>query len=356
MGISSKTALITGIAGQDGAYLADFLAGRGYEVHGLIRWDSFADVTEATTRLNTLRCVSDLIIHTGDITDANNVTRLIGEIQPHEIYNLAGMSQVGVSFDTPGSSFDINMSGTLNVLEAVRNLNLVAATRVYQASTSEMYGSAPAPQNEDTKMEPCSPYGVSKLAAYHLARTYRQAYGMYVSNGILFNHESPLRGEDFVTRKITRAVAQIEAGRTDALMLGNLDSIRDWGAAEDYIEGMWMMLQRPEADDFVLATGQAHSVREFVERAFAHIGVRIEWQGRGAEEVGRDAKSGRVVVAIDEALFRPAEVHYLLGDAAKARKVLGWAPKMDFDALVSQMVNADRAMLREEPKSWSMVS
>jgi GDPmannose 4,6-dehydratase len=284
------------------------------------------------------------------------MTRLIGEIRPREIYNLAGMSQVGVSFDTPGSSFDINMSGTLNVLEAVRNLDLVAVTRIYQASTSEMYGSAPAPQNEDTKMEPCSPYGVSKLAAYHLARTYRQAYGMYVSNGILFNHESPLRGEDFVTRKITRAVAQIEAGRADALLLGNLDSIRDWGAAEDYVEGMWMMLQQKTADDFVLATGAAHSVREFVERAFAQIGVKLEWQGLGVDEVGRDAKSGRALVAIDETLFRPAEVHHLLGDAAKARAALGWAPTTSFDALVSQMVNADRALLREEPQSWSMAS
>ncbi|MEZ5814201.1 MAG: GDP-mannose 4,6-dehydratase [Alphaproteobacteria bacterium] len=350
----SKVALITGISGQDGAYLARFLLGKGYRVHGLLRWDSYTDPMEGLARLDTLGLVSDdVALHMGDVTDANNLNLLIQQVQPDEIYNLAGMSQVRVSFDTPASTLGINAAGVLNILDAVRVTGLEERVRVYQASSSEMFGRAGAPQNEETKMEPCSPYGVAKLAGYHFAKTYREAYGLFVCNGILFNHESPLRGEDFVTRKITKAVCEIEAGRSDPLMLGNLDSLRDWGSAADYVEGMWLMLQQEAAGDYVLATGEAHSVREFVERAFAHVGVRIEWRGAGVDEVGAD-QNGRVVVRVDPALFRPAEVHHLLGNAAKAKAEFGWEPKTGFEKLVSDMVNADRALLSEEKSSWKM--
>jgi len=353
----TKTAFITGIAGQDGAYLARFLLRKGYEVHGLVRWDSYADPLDGLQRLDALGLVSDdVTLHMGDITDANNLNLLIKAIQPDEIYNLAGLSQVRVSFDTPASTLDINTAGTLNVLDAVRVNGLELKTRIYQASSSEMFGATRGPQNEDTKMEPCSPYGVAKLAAYHLARTYRQSYGMHVSNGILFNHESPLRGEDFVTRKITKAVAEIESGRTKPLVLGNLQSVRDWGDARDYIEGMWLMLQQDVSDDYVLATGKARSVKDFVERAFAHAGIVLEWSGVGVDEQAVDKKTGCVMVQVDPALFRPLDVHHLLGDASKAKSKLGWVPKTSFDELVSAMVNTDRAILcGSEGLSWPMV-
>lgn len=351
-----KTALITGISGQDGAYLSEFLHGKGYRVHGLVRWDSYADPVDGLQRLDVLGLVSDdITLHMGDLTDANNITTLIRDIAPDEIYNLGAMSHVKVSFETPSSTLDINTKGVLNILDAVRVLGREDVTRIYQASSSEMFGSSPAPQNEDTKMEPCSPYGAAKLSAYWLARTYRDSYGMFVSNGILFNHESPLRGEDFVTRKITRAVAAIEAGQQTDLSLGNLDSVRDWGYSKDYIEGMWLMLQQDKADDYVLATGEARSVRDFVERAFAQIGVTLEWRGRGADEQGIDVKSGKVLVNIDPAFFRPKEVNYLLGDPAKAKRVLGWQARTSFDDLVALMVNADRALLRKtEDASWQV--
>lgn len=337
----TKTALITGISGQDGAYLARFLLEKNYDVHGLVRWDSYADPLDGLARLDALGLVDDRItLHTGDLTDAQNITAIIKAIQPDEIYNLAALSQVHVSFQTPASTLDINTKGTLHILEAVKLLDL--KTKIYQASSSEMFGSAPAPQNENTPFEPCSPYGVAKLAAYWLARTYRDAYGVFVANGILFNHESPLRGEDFVTRKISRAVCEFEQGRSEPLRLGNLDSLRDWGDSEDYVEGMWMMLQQDTPDDYVLATGEAHSVREFVERAFAQIGVTIAWQGSGEQETGINSKTGKVLVEIDASLFRPKEVKHLLGDASKARLKLGWEPRTGFDALVSKMVNADR--------------
>lgn len=351
-----KTAFITGIAGQDGAYLARFLLGKGYTVHGLIRWDSYADPLDGLARLDALGLVDERItLHTGDLTDMGNITALIKAIQPDEIYNLAALSQVHVSFQTPASTFDINTKGTLNVLEAVKLLEMRSRTKIYQASSSEMFGQSPAPQNEKTPFEPCSPYGVAKLAAYWLARTYRDAYGLFVANGILFNHESPLRGEDFVTRKITKAVAEIELGRTEPLMLGNLDSMRDWGSSEDYVEGMWLMLQHSKADDFVLATGEAKSVREFVTRAFAHIGIALDWQGEGDQEQAIHRKTGKVLVAVDPALYRPKEVKHLLGDASKAHLQLGWKPRTAFDDLVSQMVNADRALLRNKStleQSW----
>ncbi len=342
-------ALITGITGQDGAYLAQFLLNKGYEVHGLMRWDSYADPLDGLGRLDVLGLVDeDIVLHTGDLTDAQNVTAIIKDIQPDEIYNLAALSQVGISFQTPASTLDINTKGTLAILEAVRILGMHETVRIYQASSSEMFGSSPAPQSEETPMHPCSPYGVAKLAAYWLVKTYRDSYNIHVSNGILFNHESAQRGEDFVTRKITKAVAEIEAGRTDTLTLGNLDSVRDWGHSRDYVRGMWMMLQQNKPDDYVLATGQAKRVRDFVIRAFSHVGITIDWRGQGLEEVGVNRKTGRILVEINEQFFRPKEVNYLLGDAGKAQKTLGWKPDILFDDLVSEMVNADRILLREK--------
>ncbi|MCB9983542.1 MAG: GDP-mannose 4,6-dehydratase [Rhodospirillales bacterium] len=348
----TKTAFITGVAGQDGAYLAQFLLSKGYRVHGMVRWDSYCEPVDGLARLEALGLAGEHVtLHMGDVTDANNLNLLIRDIRPDEIYNLAGLSQVHVSFGTPGSTLQINTAGTLNVLDAVRVNGLENCVRVYQASSSEMFGKAGAPQNEETPMAPCSPYGVAKLAAYHLAKTYRESYGMYAANGILFNHESPLRGEDFVTRKITKAVAAIEAGCGGALRLGNLDSLRDWGDARDFVEGMWMILQQDEPGDYVLATGEAHSVREFVEAAFKRVGVQIVWQGAGVDEMGVDAKSGRRLVEIDPALFRPAEVHHLLGDAGKAKAELGWSPKVRFDRLVADMVDADRVIFQDKPQS-----
>lgn len=352
-----KIAFITGIAGQDGSYLADFLFNKGYQVHGLVRWDSHTEAENGLERLSEHNLLDCVTLHYGDLTDAQAVTSLIKKIKPTEIYNLAALSHVGVSFETPAATFDINTKGTLALLEAVRLLDLIDTTRIYQASSSEMFGSSPAPQDEDTPMHPCSPYGVAKLASYWTARNYRDSYGMHVSNGILFNHESPVRGEDFVTRKITKAVAEIEQGRQEPLSLGNLDSIRDWGHARDYVEGMWRMLQMPESDDYVLATGKAKTVRDFVSQAFKHIGINIEWVGAGCSEVGRDRSSGRVLVNVDQALFRPKDVHYLLGDASKAKRELGWAPTVDLDMLVSEMINTDRAALREKNlKTLSKIS
>ena len=338
-----KRALITGVAGQDGAYLAEFLLSKGYEVHGLVRWDSYMNADNALERFEALGLDSArIVVHVGDLTDAQNVSAIIKKVQPDEIYNLAALSQVGVSFDTPASTIDINAKGTLAVLEAVRLLDMEGWVRIYQASSSEMFGSSPAPQNEETPMHPCSPYGVAKQAAYWLAKIYRDSYGIYISNGILFNHESPVRGEDFVTRKITRAVVEIEAGRSIPLKLGNLDSVRAWGHARDYVAGMWAMLQRDKPGDYVLATGQAKTVREFVVCAFSHVGVRIGWRGCGEDEVGIDKKTGKVLVMVDPVLFRPKDVNYLLGDASKAKAELGWQPKIYFDDLISEMINADR--------------
>lgn len=351
---NQKTALITGIAGQDGAVLARFLLGKGYRVHGLMRWDSM----ETTQRLKTLLEESqDFSIHYGDVTDGAGVAHLVKQTVPDEIYNLAAMSHVAVSFDTPSSTFDINAKGSLNIFEAVRVLGLERAIKIYQASSSEMFGSTPPPQKEDSPMNPCSPYGVAKLAAYYLAKIYRESYGLFIANGILFNHESPLRGEDFVTQKIAAAVARIEAGQQESLALGNLDSLRDWGHACDYVEGMHAMLQAPEPDDFVLATGEAHSVREFVDAAFAQTGVRLRWEGVGIEECGVDWKTGKILVRVDPRFFRPKEVHHLLGCAAKARTKLDWAPKTRFADLVSEMVNAERARLWRGSAAWKeMVS
>lgn len=345
--MTDKVALIAGVTGQDGAYLAEFLLGKGYVVHGVKRRSSsfntgrvdhlYVDPHEGDTRFR---------MHFGDMTDATSLIRLIQETQPDEIYNLAAQSHVQVSFETPEYSANADGLGTLRLLEAVRILKMERRVRVYQASTSELFGNAPAPQSELTPFSPRSPYGAAKLYAYWIAVNYREAYGMHVSNGILFNHEGPTRGETFVTRKITRAVAAIERGRQETLYLGDLDVRRDWGHARDYVEGMWLMLQQPEPDDYVLATGEAHSVRDFVERAFACVGRRLVWQGTGAAERGLDAASGTVLVAIDPRYYRPTEIAHLVGDPAKARRVLGWRHRVGFADLVREMVERDLRALR----------
>jgi len=344
-----KTALISGVTGQDGAYLAEFLLSKGYLVHGIKRRSSSFN----TGRVDHLyqdpheKNVS-FLMHYGDLTDSTNLIRIVQDTQPDEIYNLAAQSHVQVSFETPEYTANADGIGTLRLLEAIRILGLEKKTRFYQASTSELYGKVrETPQSETTPFYPRSPYGVAKLYAYWITVNYREAYGIHASNGVLFNHESPLRGETFVTRKITRAVAAIECGLQDRLFLGNLDATRDWGHARDYVEGMWMIVQQDEPDDFVLATGETHSVREFVEKAFAHIGRRIEWRGTGAGEQGID-QAGHVVVEIDPRYFRPTEVDALIGNPAKARRKLGWHHKTSFDALVKEMVDADLRTITQE--------
>jgi GDPmannose 4,6-dehydratase len=342
----AKTAFVTGITGQDGAYLAQLLVEKNYNVHGLVRWDC----VDGTARLQELGLTGKINLYHGDLCDAPNIFRLIKEIAPDEIYNLAALSHVKVSFEAPSSAFDINTKGTLNILETVRILDL--KTKIYQASSSEMFGNAPAPQNEQTPFSPCSPYGVAKLASYWLARTYRDSYKMFVCNGILFNHESPLRGEDFVTQKIVKSVVAIESGQQEKLILGNLDSRRDWGHARDYVEGIWSMMQHEKPDDFILATGRAHTVRDFVEQAFAHAGIKIKWQGAGLSEIGIDEKTGKILLSIDSDLFRPNEIHHLLGDASKAQAKLGWNAKTGFSDLVADMMNAERERYWRCERSW----
>jgi GDPmannose 4,6-dehydratase len=348
--LASKTALITGITGQDGAYLARLLLQKGYTVHGIKRRSSsfnsarvdelYVDPHEAETRF---------FMHYGDLTDATNLIRLIQEHQPDEIYNLAAQSHVQVSFETPEYTANADALGTLRLLEAMRILGIKDKTRFYQASTSELYGKAvEVPQGETTPFHPRSPYAAAKLYAYWITVNYREAYGMHASNGILFNHEGPMRGETFVTRKITRAVAAIERGLQKRLYLGNLDARRDWGHARDFVEGMWLMLQQAQPDDYVLASGEAHSVREFAERAFACVGRPIEWAGKGADEVGLDAKTGKDLVRIDPRYFRPTEVDELLGDPGKARARLGWTHKTSFAELVAEMVASDLDLIDRE--------
>jgi GDPmannose 4,6-dehydratase len=346
--VSDKVALITGVTGQDGALLAELLLGKGYAVHGVKRRSSsfntdrvdhlYQDPHERDVRFH---------LHYGDMTDATNLIRLVQETQPTEIYNLAAQSHVQVSFETPEYTANSDALGTLRLLEAMRILGLEKTAKFYQASTSELYGNAPAPQDETTPFEPRSPYAAAKLYAYWITRNYREAYGLHASNGILFNHEGPTRGETFVTRKITRAVAAIAQGFQDKLFLGNLDAKRDWGHARDYVEGMWRIVQQDTPDDYVLATGETHSVREFVELAFAETGVTIRWQGKGVAEQGLDDASGRVLVEIDSRYFRPTEVELLLGNPAKAHKVLGWKHTTPFKTLVTEMVAADMAAVAE---------
>src|SRR2546430_1306109 len=339
-----KIALITGSTGQDGAYLAEFLLSRGYFVHGVKRRSSSFN-TSRVDHLYRDPHDTDLrfFLHYGDLTDATNIIRLLQQIQPTEIYNLGAQSHVQVSFETPEYTANADGIGTLRLLEAIRILKLERKVRFYQASTSELYGKVQeTPQRETTPFYPRSPYAAAKLYAYWITVNYREAYGIHASNGILFNHESPIRGETFVTRKITRAVASIEHGLQQKLFLGDLNALRDWGHARDYVEGMWMMLQQAEPDDYVLATGEAHSVREFVEKAFAQVGKIIVWQGSGVEEKGIEKSTGRVLVEIDPRYFRLTEVDTLLGDASKAQAKLGWRHKTKFDTLVADMGEADK--------------
>src|SRR6516165_4552950 len=340
---SKKVALITGVTGQDGALLAELLLSKDYIVHGVKRRSSLIN-TDRVDHLYHDPHEADLrfLMHYGDLTDSTNLIRIVQEVQPDEIYNLAAQSHVQVSFETPEYTANSDAIGTLRILEAIRILNLTEKSRFYQASTSELYGKVQAvPQNETTPFYPRSPYAAAKLYAYWITVNYREAYGLHASNGILFNHESPTRGETFVTRKISRAVAAIKLGRQETLFLGNLNAKRDWGHARDYVEGMWRILQQPEPDDYVLATGETHSVREFVDKAFAQIGIGIVWQGVGADEKGIDGGSGRVLVEVDPGYFRPTEVDFLIGDASKARAKLGWKHRVSFDDLVAEMVAAD---------------
>jgi GDPmannose 4,6-dehydratase len=345
-----KTALISGITGQDGAYLAEFLLGKGYVVHGIKRRSSllnteridhlYQDPHEVNVRLT---------LHYGDLTDATNLIRIIQQVKPDEIYNLAAQSHVAVSFETPEYTANADAVGTLRMLEAIRILGLEGRTRFYQASTSEMFGKVQeTPQRETTAFYPRSPYGVAKLYAHWICVNYREAYGLYACNGILFNHESPLRGETFVSRKITRALARIRAGLQDTLHLGNLDAKRDWGHARDYVRAQWLMLQQPQPEDYVVATGKQHSVRDFVVLAGKLLGMDIQWHGRGADELGVDRNGGHTVVRVDPRYFRPAEVESLLGDASKIRAQLGWAPEISFEALVREMVESDLALAKRD--------
>jgi len=346
----SKTALITGVTGQDGAYLAELLLAKGYDVHGIKRRSSsfntgridhlYQDPHERGARLH---------LHYGDMTDSTNLIRIVQEVQPDEIYNLAAQSHVQVSFDTAEYTANADAIGTLRLLEALRLLKLTDRTRFYQASTSELYGLVQeVPQNEKTPFYPRSPYAAAKLYAYWITVNYREAYGIHASNGILFNHESPIRGETFVTRKITRAVAAIHLGLQDKLWLGNLDAKRDWGHARDYVEGMWRIVQQPQGDDFVLATGETRQVREFVTRAFAEVGVTIEWHGEGVDEKGSCAQTGRELIVVDPRYFRPTEVDLLIGDPTKAREKLGWTARTSFAELVAEMVREDLKTVAQE--------
>jgi GDPmannose 4,6-dehydratase len=353
-----KRALITGITGQDGAYLAEFLLAKGYEVHGIKRRASSFN-TERIDHLYEDPHERDrhLVLHYGDLTDATNLIRILQQVQPDEVYNLGAQSHVQVSFETPEYTANADGIGTLRLLEAIRILGLEQKTRFYQASTSELYGKvAETPQTERTPFYPRSPYGVAKLYAYWITVNYREAYGMYACNGILFNHESPIRGETFVTRKITRALARIHLGSQDCLYLGNLDARRDWGHARDYVEMQWLMLQQPQPEDYVIATGVQHSVREFVEHAARNIGISVEWREIGAVEYGvvgsapedSAVKPGQRIVAIDPRYYRPAEVDTLLGDASKAREQLGWSPRIGFAELVQEMMQADLLLARRD--------
>lgn len=345
-----KVAFITGITGQDGAYLAELLLKKGYIVHGLKRRSSSFN----TGRIDHLYqdphvSKRNFILHHGDMTDSTNLIRIIQEIQPDEIYNLAAQSHVHVSFETPEYTANADGLGTLRILEAIRLLSMVEKTKFYQASTSELYGmSQEVPQNENTPFYPRSPYAVAKLYGYWITVNYREAYNMYACNGILFNHESPVRGETFVTRKITRAAVRISMGTQEQVYLGNLDAKRDWGHACDFVDGMWRMLQQEKPEDFVLATGVTTTIREFAERAFAEVGITLGWSGRGVDEVGRDTKTGNTVVSVDPTYFRPTEVDLLIGDASKARKKLNWKPIIDLNQMIEEMIASDFEEARKD--------
>ncbi|MBI1327563.1 MAG: GDP-mannose 4,6-dehydratase [Alphaproteobacteria bacterium] len=345
--MSQKVALITGITGQDGSYLAEFLLEKGYKVHGLKRRSSLFN----TARIDHIyegphEPHRNFVLHHGDMTDSSNLLHMVQQVQPDEIYNLAAQSHVQVSFEVPEYSANADAMGTLRLLEAIRILGLEKKTKFYQASTSELFGKVQeTPQKETTPFYPRSPYGVAKLYAYWITVNYREAYDFYACNGILFNHESPRRGETFVSRKISRAVAHIMHGLQDKLFLGNLNAKRDWGHAKDYVEGMWLMLQQEKPEDFVLATGECYSVRDFVEAAFKEVGIDIVWKGEGVDEKGFDKKTGRELVGVDARYFRPTEVDLLLGDATKAKKQMGWEPKISYKELVKEMVATDVALV-----------
>ena len=332
-----KKAFITGATGQDGSYLAEFLLQKGYEVHATIRRSSIFN----TQRIDHLLTEKNFYTHWGDLSDSSNLNRLLKQIEPNEVYNLGAQSHVGVSFEVPEYTAEVDGIGTIRLLDSIRDSEIDC--RFYQASTSELFGGIPGsePQNENTPFYPKSPYGAAKLYGYWVTVNYRESYGLYACNGILFNHESPRRGENFVTKKITKAVAQIHLGKQDVLKLGNIDSVRDWGHAKDYVEAQWLMLQQNEPDDYVIASGESHTVREFTELAFKHIGVDLEWKGKGINEIGFDKKSGKELVLIDKQYFRPSEVEVLLGDPSKAKKELGWEAKISFEELVSEMVTYD---------------
>ena len=341
-----KIALITGITGQDGAYLAKFLLKKNYQVHGIKRRSSSFN----TGRLESIYIdphekEPNFLLHYGDLTDSSNLIRIIQKTQPNEIYNLGAQSHVQVSFETPEYTANSDALGTIRMLEAIRTLNMTNKVKFYQASTSEMFGRSAPPQNENTVFQPRSPYAAAKLFSYWVTINYREAYGLFASNGILFNHESPIRGETFVTRKITRAVASIFKGKQQKLWLGNLDAKRDWGHAKDYVEGMWKILQHDSPEDFVLATGKSFTVRKFCEIAFKEIDITLEWVGKGIDEIGKDNKSGKVLVQIDKNYFRPTEVDYLEGDASKAKKKLNWTPKISLESMISEMVQYDLNLL-----------
>ena len=347
-----KIALITGVTGQDGAYLAELLLNKNYEVHGIKRRASSFN----TSRIDHLykdkhKEDVNFFLHYGDLTDSTNLIRIIQEVQPHEIYNLGAQSHVKVSFEVPEYTANSDAVGTLRILEAIRILKMENKVKFYQASTSELYGKAQeVPQTETTPFYPRSPYGVAKLYAFWIVKNYREAYGMFACNGILFNHESPLRGETFVTRKITRAASKIKLGLQEKLYLGNLNAQRDWGHAKDYVEGMWRMLQHEKPEDFVLATGKTTTIREFCNLSFKELGIEIKWEGEGENEVGIDQSSNKVIISIDNNYFRPTEVDLLVGDASKAKKLLSWTPKYELESLVKEMVNADYNLFQKKLK------
>ena len=350
--MKKKIALITGITGQDGAYLAELLLNKNYEVHGIKRRSSSFN----TARIDHLykdkhKKDVNFFLHYGDLTDSTNLIRIIQEVQPHEIYNLGAQSHVKVSFEVPEYTANSDALGTLRILEAIRILKMENRVKFYQASTSELYGKAQEiPQSETTPFYPRSPYGVAKLYAYWIVKNYREAYGMFACNGILFNHESPLRGETFVTRKITRAASKIKLGLQEKLYLGNLNAQRDWGHAKDYVEGMWRMLQHEKPEDFVLATGKTTTIREFCNLSFKELGIEIKWEGEGENEVGIDQSSNKVIIAVDTNYYRPSEVELLIGDPSKAKKLLNWEPKYDLESLVKEMVNADYNLFQKKLK------
>ena len=345
-----KKALLTGITGQDGSYLAEILLEKGYEVHGIIRRSSSFNTGRINHLFNNKKIFGNkLFLHYGDLVDTSSLNRLLEQIEPEEIYNLAAQSHVKVSFDIPDYTAQVDALGTLRFLDSIREVGLGKQTKFYQASTSELYGKVQEiPQSETTPFYPRSPYGVAKLYGFWIVKNYREAYGIYACNGILFNHESPLRGETFVTRKITRAVAKIKLGLQKKMYLGNLDAKRDWGHAKDYVEGMWRMLQQNKADDYVLATGETHPVREFVTLAFNEVDIKIKWEGEGINEKGIDIETGSVLVEVDEKYFRPTEVELLLGDPSKAKKELGWQHQYSFNELVKEMVKADLQLFKKD--------